>query len=224
MARKRYCKNREVVNVDNRLYSPSYDWEGDPNGAWHELHMGNAGSMCTWSYCGVGDAIAWRDAADEFINGTLKKHLMSIERNVSLHTQGGPAPLEIQGRLNEVKDFLKDWSDFYKKEVPFANLGKALPLPFSPLRPAIEGYTMEIVEYFDRAACYMDDLNEISEEIGAVQAVKRPPVLEPESPPDGGSWIRGGSTEELVPKTGMGVVGWMLIGVAGYFGYKALTE
>ena len=219
MARKRYCRNREVVNVGRQLYSPEYDFERDDGPAWYEWHMGDSGSMCGWNWCGRGDAERWRNAADVFIQGTLKKQLLKVRRSAEVYTGGGALPLETQGRLNEVKNFIKSWNGFRDSE--------EIPSQFNI--PAIEGYIHKTIDYFDRAACYMDDpLNEIAEEIGALHIIKRAPVVpDAKSAPDGGAWIRGGRTGEEVtgpPGKGIGVLGWVAIGAAGYFGFKVLTE
>ena len=216
MARKRYCRNREVVNVGRQLYSPEYDFEGDDGPAWYEWHMGDSGSMCGWNWCGPGDAKRWRKATDDFIQGTLKKQLSKVRRSSEAYT-GGVLPLEIQGQLKEVKDFIKDWNDHRD----FTEIPSQFNIP------AMAGYIHKTIDYFDRAACYMDvPLNEIAEEIGALHIIKRAPVVPgAKSAPDGGVWVRGGRAEEGVgPSKGIGLVGWVAIGAAGYFGFKVLTE
>ena len=185
--------------------------------------MGAAGSMCGWAICGAGDAESWRKAANKFIQGTLKKQLKKVKRKVEIYTGGGPIPLETQAGFNEIRDFLKEWDSFRAKEIPWSfNM------------PAVEGHIRQTIDYFDRAACYIDDpegfnLNAVAEEIHAPDAVKRAPVVpDAGSAPDGGSWFRGGGGvgEPPVgePSRGIGVIGWVALGAAGYFGFKVLTE
>lgn len=218
MPRKRpggHCRNRDIVNVDNELFSPGYDWEGDSGGAWYEYMAicRECMAMCGGGICMGGDVERWQDATHRYIDREFKPQIAKTKKTIAAYTGDAPPTFEQQEVLNQSAKLLKDWKEFQTKDVPWA------------WRPnAIASHIKSISRYFDRAACLMDDLNDIVDEMGAYHMANRAPILEPKPPPDGGRWIRGGGADEGPPGKGLGMVGWVAIGAAGYFGFKVLTE
>lgn len=213
-----HCTNRDIVNVDGQLFSPDYDFEGDPGKTWlesAEFWHGDAPAMCGWSICGEGDAKRWTAATDRYIDETLKPQLAKLKKLITTYTGGGGPSIPQQEVLNESIKVIKDWRD---------NRGKSVPSMFNP--SAIRAHIHQIITHFDRAACAMDHLNNLADEMGASHIANRAPVLDPGPPPGGGKWIRGGGTDEPAngSPSGLGMVGWVAIGAAGYFGFKVLTE
>lgn len=222
MAGKRpggHCRNRDIVNVDNEYFSDAYDFEGDSGGAWWEyigLSPSNS-AMCgsgVWR-CTSDDIERWRTATDRYITKEFRPQLAKTKKVIGTYSGGAGPSLEQQETLNAGDKLLKDWKEFQKREVPspwWANEFLAR--------------VKSIVQYFDRAACLMDDLNDIADEAGASHIANRAPVLLPKKAPDGGPWIRDGAVADTgAPSSkGLGMVGWVALGAAGYFGFKVLTE
>ena len=210
-----HCCNRNIVNVNNELFSPDYDFEGDAGGAWYEyLYTYRlAGAMCAGGVCMGSDIKRWRAAVNRYIKKEFKPQIARTKKTISAYTGGGGPNIGQQAVLNQSQKLLEDWKEFQTKEAPWAWN-----------RPAIHGYLHSIVQHFDRAACLMDDLNDLVDEMGAYHMTNRAPVIQAKPPPDGGSWIRGGGVGEGAPGKGIGVIGWVAIGAAGYFGFKVLTE
>lgn len=224
MGRKRpggHCENRDIVNVNNELFSPDYDFEGDEGLTWYE-YVGAAvtGSfpstyaMCDFAICDDDDADRWMEATRHYYDKEFKPQLAKTKKIIDAYTGGAPPTFEQQGVINQCDKLVKDWKDFQAKEAPSVFWSGEF-----------RGYIRSIVQYFDRAACLMDPLNDLADEMGASHLSNRAPVIEAKPPPDGGSWIRGGGTDESSSAgNGIGVLGWVAIGAAGYFGFKVLTE
>lgn len=216
-----HCRNRDIVNVDYQLFSPDYDFEGDSDATWYEYMQGIIGgsgpskiAMCGFWACTADDALRWTDATNRYFDKEFRPQLAKTKQIIAAYTGGSPPTIEQQGVINQAEKLVKEWKEFQTKEVPSAFW-----------TDEIKGYIHSIVQYFDRAACLMDDLNDLADDMGASHLTNRAPVLEPKAPPDGGSWIRGGGTDVPPPSTGgIGVLGWVAIGAAGYFGFKVLTE
>lgn len=225
MARKRlgeHCKNRDIVNVGNQLFSPDYDFEGDDEGTWYEYAFGaftfnrpSRIAMCSFGVCMGGDIERWKVATGRYIEKEFKPQLAKTRKIIAAYSQNAPPTMEQQDVLNRAEKLIKDWKEFQDLEEPSAFWMNE-----------ITGYIHSIVRIFDRAACLMDELNDLADDMGASHLANRAPILEPKSAPDGGSWIRGGAGggDGLAPTTGLGVVGWIALGAAGYFGFKVLTE
>jgi hypothetical protein len=210
-----HCTNRDIVNVDNELFSPDYDFEGDSGGAWYEYLFTSrmSAAMCGSGICMGGDVKRWNNAMDRYISKEFRPQIAKTRKIIGAYTGGAPPTIAQQEILNRCDKLLRDWKEFQKKDVPWAwRVG------------ALMGHIKSIIRYFDRAACLMDELNDMADELGASHIANRAPVLEPKPPPDGGSWIRGGGVDEAAPSKGFGVLGWVAIGAAGYFGFKVLTE
>jgi len=212
-----HCTNRDIVNVDGQLFSPDYDFEGDPGKTWFEaleFWHGDAPAMCGWSICGEGDSDRWKAATGKYIDKTLKPQIAKTKKIIEAYTGGGGATIPQQEVFNEADKVIKDWGVMRTKSAPSI---------FNP--NAIRAHVHEIIRIFDRAACSMDDLNDLADDMGAAHMANRAPIIQAKPPPDGGKWLRGGGADEgVAPSTGMGALGWVAIGVAGYFGYKVLTE
>lgn len=225
MGRKRpggHCENRDIVNVDNQLFSPDYDFEGDEGLTWYEyVFAGVTGSfastyaMCDFANCDSDDADRWIAATRRYFDKEFKPQLAKTKQVINAYTGGAPPTFEQQAVINDGEKLIKSWKEFQDKEAPSVFWSGEF-----------RGYVRSIVQYFDRAACLMDGLNDLADEMGASHISNRAPVIEAKSPPDGGSWIRGGGTGggEISSGGGMGVLGWVAIGAAGYFGFKVLTE
>lgn len=216
-----HCRNRDIVNIDNQLYSPDYDWEGDlSGGAWYEYlgavvsgSFASTIAMCDFMNCDDDDADRWTLGTDRYITKEFRPQLAKTKQIIEAYTGGSPPTIPQQEIINQSEKLLKDWKEFQKKERPSEFWSGEF-----------RGYVHSIVQFFDRAACLMDDLNDIADEVGASHLTNRAPTLEPKAPPDGGSWIRGGGTDIAAPSSGMGALGWIALGAAGYFGFKVLTE
>ena len=216
-----HCRNRDIVNVDNQLFSPDYDFEGDENPTWYEYAMSvftslspSKAAMCSFGMCMGGDIERWKGVTNRYFTKEFKPQLAKTKQIISAYTGGAPPTIEQQGVLNQSEKLIKDWDEFQDKEEPWAWR-----------TDEITGYIHSIVQHFDRAACLMDDLNDLADELGASHLSNRAPIMEVKGPPDGGSWIRGGGVDEGGASTGgIGMLGWVAIGAAGYFGFKVLTE
>lgn len=217
-----HCSNRDVVNVENRLFSPAYDDEGDPGSAWYEFFDSDA--MCFLRMCSHEDYNAWAKATDQYINGTgsqqLTGHYNKILNRAKAVYGGAAFPLDLSDKFKKVQDHINEWNDAGYK----AN--KTIGDDFlHPLRVYWEGQVREIINYYDEAACLFDSLDEI-----AVKDLKQPsiaqggPVRSVEDVPGGYLGGSGGPGGKKKP-SGLGMaVGLFAIGAAGYFGYKILTE
>jgi len=214
----KHCRNRDVINVDNRLHSPDYDFEGDPGMAWYEWDPWTEhepAAMCGYGVCMGGDADRWTSATNKYYEETFLPLLREARRLADAQTQGGPTPFQVQAVLNRAQQVGDDWKEFRDT--------KSAPWAFNI--PAINNYVYSIVKHFDTLACDgVDPLNELLDEFGAVHLTKKASERRPSAPPSGGSWLTGGPSGEPSKGGGLGVVGWLAIGAAGYFGFKALTE
>ncbi len=212
----KHCRNRDIINVGNRLHSPDYDFEGDSGPAWYEWdpwHEHEPASMCGYGVCMGGDVDAWKDAMNNYYEKTFKPLLRHAKSLAIAQTEGGPSPFRVEAVINTAEKVEENWKALRTTDAPWA---------FNV--PAINNYVYSIVRQFDSMACDgVDPLNELLEEFGAVHLTQKASARKPKAPPGGGSWLRNGAPEPEKPG-GIGVVGWLAIGAAGYFGFKALTE
>lgn len=218
MARKRSCKNKNVVNVDDRLHSPFYDT------SWYQFHDGAA--MCYWQTCGPEDVNAWFKAAEAYYNNSLIPLLSRTQKRADAVYGGAALPLKISDILNKVKADISAWNAFVDEFEAPSFLDE-----FSHPHPKYwTGEAKSVVRFFDEAACRVDDLNDILElELDSAALAERPPLHEVRPPPDGNSWFEGsdagtgGGGGSGLGTTGT-AIGLILAGAGLYFGYKVLTE
>ena len=213
-------RNRNVVNVDNRLYSPAYDWEGDDGLEWYELSDGDA--MCYFRSCDFTSYNAWLKATDKYFNNVLIPHYNSVLKRAEAVYGGAAFGTDIADRFNKISKLINAWDNFDKtKKTIFENY-------LNPFTIYWRGKTREIVNFFDDAASAVDELNDIAvNDLKSKHLAETPPArtLDPiEGGFLGGS---GGPKQEAKGGTmstiGLGI-GLIAIGAAGYFGYKVLTE
>lgn len=218
-----HCSNRSVVVAAGSLHSPKYDDERDPGTAWYEMGL-DANAMCFWGMCDHKSYNAWVTATDKYINGTYKKQLkghLHEAQDAAHAAYGGLAfPVEVYDRFKAVAELINEWNatDYYPNKTwkddfrhPFATYWW--------------GQIRQIIDYFDRAACLYDTLDDI-----LIEDLKRPslaggaPVMTLEDMPGGYLGGSGGASGTKSRSPAMMAVGIMAIGAAGYFGYKVLTE
>lgn len=214
------CFNRDVVNVDNRLFSYKYDKNMVPiNDFWDNSGLTDRIVMCFYGNCGHESYNAWVDAANLYINGIsgLIGHYNDIKTRIKSKYSGGVIKQELQDRLNDVKSVIDKWNDAgYAADKTWADDFR------HPFTWYWEGEIRGIIDYFDNAACAYDKLNNIAFDIGEDSAAKAAPSPGLEVP-DSGVF---GKREENKPKrndTGI-IVGLAMAATAGYIGYKVLTE
>jgi hypothetical protein len=211
MARKAsFCRNREIVHAGQR-HSPKYDLEGFEADWWPSQ------SLCTVWACGAADVNAWHYSADNFIHGELEEQIAHTIQSLK-KAQGGnllPAQKLELGRAQAIIDqWDEEWGD-YSTQSQWGAAFKMNPLTF------YRDQAMEIVSIFDKAACETQDLIDMQPE-GAFSV--RPPQTSTKPQAPGGSYFGGGDDES----SGIGLGGGMAImiglGLAGFIGYKAMTE
>lgn len=211
------CKDRRVVHVDNRLHSFEYD------NAWYET--GPASAMCYWSMCNHLAYNDWLRETNKYIYDDLKPHYTEVRARTQAISGGSALPMNLSDRFKQIDDFIKRWeSENFKSARPADVFIHPTPMYWM-------GKIQEVVKYFDKAACYVADLNDIADNaISSPGLSKRstpPSVKEP--PGKGDSWLgnpAGGSSEggSVSGGTALNIVGLVAIGAAGYFGFKVLTE
>jgi len=220
------CRNRDVVNVNNRLYSPNYDWEGDDGRAWSE--SGESDAMCFWGLCGPSSYAAWCEATDKYINKVLSSQYMKVLKLAE--GKFGAIPIEVADRMAKIASHINSWnqSEFKKDWETGAYDVWSVPV-FGEQYWDTRGNIQGVVNIFDDAACLMDELNSIaSVDLDRPSLAQGAPVRTVTPSPtgsflDGSGGGQGGSASPSgggISKS-LGVVG---LGVAAYFGFKALTE
>lgn len=226
MARKKgeNCWNRQIVNVDHRLHSPFYDWDGDEGLAQSSFEFTDADAMCFWGVCSHSSYNAWVDATDEYIENVLVPHYKKTFGAAKAHFGGAPIRVDILDRLNKIKSFIQSWDEAgYQSNKQWYDDMK------HPFAPYWWGEIRGIITYFDDAACYVDELDKIlAEDLKRPSAaVGVPPRTLHPSPTgsyldgSGGPSGSGSGGGRSATTTGIGI---MAIGAAAYFGYKVLTE
>jgi hypothetical protein len=220
MDREIQCKNRRVVNVEGRLYSPAYDFEGDDGRAWHELGEGDA--MCFFGVCSPASYNSWATATANFFEDELVPHYNLALNKAKGISQGAPLPTPLQDKFNKVYGFIKKWDESGIKpdKVYSDNF-------YHPITAYWVGEIRGIVNYFDEAACMVDYLDVIlAVDLNSPAAAKGVPMRTLEAPP-GGSYLDGSGGRMSSDKGSSftsKAIGIMAIGAAGYFGFKVLTE
>lgn len=213
-------RNREVVNVENRLYSPAYDFEGDDGLAWHEL--GDSDAMCFWGICSPASYNGWAKSTGAYIENILVPHYKTVLSRAQGQYQGGALPQDMQDLFNKVHDFILSWDEAGIKpdKTYWDNYSH-------PLNIQWQGMIRNIVTFFDDAAAQVDILDDIAAgPLNSKALVKGVPQRTLEPAPGGGGYFKG------PPSDGGGnggstmgkALGIMAIGAAGYFGFKVLTE
>ncbi len=215
-----HCSNRDIVNADNRLYSPRYDFEGEEGAAWYELI--DADAMCFWGACYHGSYNAWVKATNAYIDNQLAPHYKKIVSRANAISGGAALPVSLTDKLNKVEDVIQSWRDAgYKAD-------KTIGDDFAhPVSTWWWGEIRKIIDYFDAAACQFDALDLIAvEDLNQASLAKGAPKRQLEHVEGGYLGGKGGS-----PASGKDggsaigtAVGIIAIGAAGYFGFKVLTE
>jgi hypothetical protein len=202
-----HCRNRNIVNVENRLVSPFYDAEGDDGGAWHEFGS-IGGAACYYGWC-TGDSYqAWVDAANKYFNDKLVPQYNRVYR-IAMGDDGSAAnlPQIARDRLMVVRDFIDDWKASPPNRDEYTETA-----PNWVWKSRVE----EIAKCFDEAACKYDDLDKILTmdlgHAGGQAGYSEDPLI-------GHASAKGGSSSGI--GKAMGVVA---LGAAAYFGFKVLTE
>jgi len=224
------CQDRKVVHVNNRLHSYDYDR------AWYEF--GPEDAQCYLGLCNPRAYSDWRKAAMRYIDESLRPHFLEIQQDTSDALGSLVPPAHIDKKFKEISEFLDEWDEITER--PFEDGG----LPeinniragfWNPLRAFWNGKIIEVVKYFDDAACYFADLNDIAKGYSP-GSVKKPRGRVAKTAPDGGSWLNrsdsdkgiggggGGGGGGISTNTALSAVGVIAIGGALYFGYKVLTE
>lgn len=220
------CRNRRVVHVDERLHSPHYDWEGDDGLAWSSFELMDKDAMCFWNICDHDSYNAWAEATDNYIQNTLIPQYNKVVNIGKGYYQDAPFPVSVSDRLDRIQEFIESW------ENSGISPNKKWYDDFKhPVQPYWYGEIRGIITYFDDAACYVDELNNIcANDFKRPSCATTPPkwTLEP-APTASGSYLDGSggpSPGNGKPgKSGLSTaVGIMAIGAAGYFGFKVLTE
>lgn len=213
-----HCSNRNVVHAD-KLYSPRYDFEGDPGLAWYEISDSDA--MCFWGICNHRSYNAWVDAADLYINKTLVPHYKKILNRANAIYGGAALPIELVDRFNKVEEIVNDWKNTgYRSTKTWRDDFR------NPFGPSWQGEIRQVIDHFDAAACAFDELDDI-----AVNFLKQPalakgaPVRQLEHIEGGYLGGGGGGGGPPPPRSNWTrALGTVAIGAAGYFVYKVLTE
>ena len=216
---RRHCRNRNIVNVDNRLYSPFYDWEGDDGLAWYEFADRNA--MCLFTMCDHDSYNAWAKATDEYIQGRLLPFYEDVLGRAKSKYSGAPMPLPLTDKFNQVKKIIDEWNASGIE--PDKTLGDDFA---HPVNSWWVGKIKEIIKYFDEAACMFDKLNDI-----AATDLESPELAQgvPEhtiTPSPTGSYFdgSGGPSKGDSKSSTTSILGAVALGGAAYFGFKVLTE
>ncbi len=221
MARKRNCRNRQVVNVENRLYSPAYDFEGDDGLAQSSFEFFDSDAMCFWGICSPMSYNGWAKSTGKYIEDELVPHYKRVLGRANAVYEGGILPQEIQDLFNNTAAFIKSWDDSgIKPDKSYAD-------NFSnPLNIQWFGMIRNIVDFFDEAACQVDILDDIaSGPLNSKALAKGAPKRTLEPAPGGGGYFDGPPSDGGKGGSTMGkALGIMAIGAAGYFGFKVLTE
>lgn len=217
------CSNREVVNVDTRLFSPRYDDEGKSDLPWYALR--DAEAMCFWGICGYSSYNAWVNATNAYINGAaatqLTGHYTKILNRAKGLSGGAAFPIALKDRFDKVVTVIDGWNN------AGFEANKTMGDQFShPLGYWWEGEMRKIIDHFDAAACAFDDLDSIAIDLNQSSLVMGAPMREVEHVQGGYLGGHGGvsSTEKAGGSVVGTAVGLMALGAAGYFGFKVLTE
>jgi len=220
---KRHGRNRNVVNAENRLYSPEYDWEGDPGLALSSFEVIDADAMCYWWGCGHDSYNAWVKATNAYIEERLVPHYNKVLGRAQGVYSGAPLPQHLQDRFNKIEEFIRSWEEADYRPT------KTLADDFlHPLQPYWWGEIRSIIAYFDDAALYFDELNAIAAGELKSPALADGPPRRTFTPSPTGSYFDGsGGPNQGGGNSGSGLgkaVGIMALGGAMYFGFKVLTE
>lgn len=222
MAKKGHCSNREIVNVAGRLYSPKYVSADNPGSRWYELWDGAA--MCYFGMCDPDSYNDWVNATYEYINGKseseLYGRLKKAEAAIKSRFGGAAIPVSYAQKIANFKDFIKSWNESGHR----AN--KSWTDWFShPMRAYWKGQVREVSDWFDRAACKYDEVEELEYEITKDKSgvIGAPTMVADEDYDYFGKDEKKHQqpADNSAMKKAGGVI---LVGVGGYFAYKLLTE
>lgn len=163
-----YCGNDEEVYAGDRT---SYKTAGTFS------DMASSG-MCTWGSCGVGDVKAWFKATASYIESDLKPHFTRYKDRIA-RMQVVPDG-EQEQIIAAVNDFLAEWKTYsydyrhggggmvgntWGEEYDWGGTFGREPNPEGPdtFEFVFENdmwlLSKEIVNYYDKAACFRDDFN-----------------------------------------------------------------
>lgn len=211
---KSVCENRDEVHVDNRLHSPRYGRT--------PFEFSESMSMCYVGQCWHDSYNAWLKATKEYIRDTLAPQLNEAKQQAANVSGGGTLPMHITNTFNNIEEFIDEWESKGFEEAFWTQDFR------HPFEPYWRGRVKTITTYFDKAACYMDDLNSLlANELKAPNMVKTKAPREAKKPPGGGTWLGGdgGSTKPgSTARTALSAVGIVALGAGAYFGFKVLTE
>lgn len=217
-----FCKNRNVVNVDERLYSPFYDSNGKDGLHWHESLFAPFRAedfvMCYWSICDYESYNGWAKATNDYITLKLLPFYKKVLNRANIKYDGAPLPQPLRDSFNKVEELAESWNASGIKP------DKTRSDVFShPLSTYWSGEIKSIIRYFDSAACEYDGLNALSREIGSPELAKKVPGSAVVPSPTG-SYFDGSGGPSPSPVSTSSVLGFVALGGAAYFGFKVLTE
>lgn len=220
MAKGENCRNRSVVNVKNRLYSPAYDWDGDDGRAWNEV--ADDISMCFFGHCTSASYNAWIDATDSYYKNKLIPHYEKVVKRANSFYGGAALPQEISDEFNKTQGIINSWKKFDKTHKSMAD--DFWQVTTLPMRSDIR----TVVDYFDDAACAVDNLNLIAAEKLKSPALAEVPPARTYDPSEGPFLGGSGRAKNGEGGSSMGAVGVGLgvvaAGAGAFFLYKVLTE
>jgi hypothetical protein len=223
---RKSCHNRDVVNVDRRLFSYKYDAEGgkliDP---WEIDSLESSYAMCFYAVCGPDSYNGWVNATDSYINGTsdsqLRGHYDAIRKRISAKYSGAALPTWVTDALAAVQNVIDDWNDAgYRADKTMSDNFR------HPTGLYWMGQIKQIVDHFDDAACAFDDLNDLAVKVDERSATRpASPTPSLEDVPENGIFGGGGGEKPKAARNDIGLfIGIAAAAAAGYLGYKVLTE
>jgi len=215
----RFCGNKDVVRAGSARHSYKYGQE------WFEFEWWHKMSMCTYGQCGPPDLNAWVSASGEFINGQFRRQYELTKQTLE-KKQGGILTDKQKIVLQDAKALIAEWGEKYGDYQP-ENEWDAMTDSWSTfLVPGTIGSAYRdkitpVIDLFDEAACMMDELNALQPE----GAVTSKPPLATGSPPGGATSWMGLPDDSDSGAPGFGSLAMVFgLGIAGFIGYKALTE
>lgn len=218
MPKKGHCSNRDIVNVARRLYSPKYSDDGKPRDKWY--HIMDNWQMCYYNRCNYDSYNDWVTATDKYINGKdllqLSGRIKRAESVIRSKLGGAPMPDTYFKRFEKFKNFVDSWNDSgIRPNKTWSDIF------VHPSGQYWKGKVSGIVDWFDKASCMYDEVEELELELtGDRSNIIGAPTMVAD-----GNYF---GNEKVIPPPDNSILsksaGALLIVGAGLLAYKMLTE
>lgn len=217
---KRFCKNTDVVRAGGSRHSYKYGQE------WFEFEWWHKMSICTMGVCGAADLNAWVAAAGGFITGQFRRQY-EITKTTLGKKQGGLLTDQQKIVLQDTKRLMNEWDEKYGDYTPEGaweefKSGWGLFSGAGTISNMYRDKITDVIDIFDQASCAMDELNFLQPE---GTSTSKPPLVGQGPPLGATSWMGMGDDTDSGGGPGFGTLAMVFgIGIAGFIGYKAMTE